>query len=248
MSAPFLHGFADRTFHKCMAINDQVDLLNVNSTATDVASVWTSILGYWFPPGEYFQVRQYHYASFIEVYALRVAHRPGEERPSYHPIICVRCYAAASLTNQIDWNAACGDALTTIHVVSCVLACEYPDWVGISCCDAVWFGDLRHAPDLRAVPELLGIQHVAVMKKDVQDFLDMVKEVFLYEWDNAETYAENYLMVSDGESVDEDGDEEEDDEEGESEMKEESKNDDQMDDAQDDDEEDMIPEPPTTTL
>lgn len=203
-----------------MAINDQVDLLNANSTATDVASVWTSILAYWFPPGEYYQVRLYHYDSFTEVYALRVARRPGEERPSYHPLISVRCYATASLPSQIDWNAACGDALTTIHVVSCALACEYPDWVGIACGDAVWFGDLRRAPFLRAVSELPGIQHLAVLKKDVQDFLDMVKESFLYEWDNAERYAENHLMISDGDSdeeEEEDGDEVEDDEEGEKE-------------------------------
>jgi hypothetical protein len=106
---------------------------------------------------------------------------------------------------------------------------------------------------LRAVPELPGIQHLAVLKKDVPDFLDMVKEGFLYEWDNAETYAENHLRISDGDSDDEeDGDEEEDDEEEEKEeeeVKEESENDAQMDDAQaDEDEEGMVPEPLTTTL
>lgn len=225
-----------------MAINDQVDLLDANSTATDVASVWTSILAYWFPPGEYYQVRLYHYASFTEVYALHIARRPGEERPSYHPLISVRCYATASLPSQVEWNTACSDALTTIHVVSCTLACEYPDWVGIACGEAVWFGDLRRAPFLRAVPELLGIQHLAALKKDVQDFLDTVKEVFLYEWNNAETYAENHLMSSDGDS---DGEEEgkKENEEEESEM------DGQMYDAQvDEDEEGMVPEPSTITL
>ncbi|KAJ5464528.1 uncharacterized protein N7458_000214 [Penicillium daleae] len=41
----------------CEALIDQTDLIGYQCTATDVASVWTSILAYWFPPDEGYQLR-----------------------------------------------------------------------------------------------------------------------------------------------------------------------------------------------
>ncbi|KAJ5389131.1 uncharacterized protein N7496_000199 [Penicillium cataractarum] len=79
-------------FYNGEALSDQIDFIDYQCTPTDVASVWTSILTYWFPPDEGYQIRLNHTEAWVEVYVIRVASRPRETEVSFSPIFVIRCY------------------------------------------------------------------------------------------------------------------------------------------------------------
>ncbi|KAJ5698135.1 hypothetical protein N7462_000140 [Penicillium macrosclerotiorum] len=172
-------------FYKCDALSDQTDILDYECTATDVASVWNSILAYWFPPDEGYQLRLEHRLEWVEVYVIRVAVRPHEQDITFNPVFLVRCYGArADVPHMGTWEQTMVQVpISVTEVCRSISANGRPAFGAIACADIVRLCEF-HLLDgtMRACDTWPGVYFLSLFKEDIQEYLDYVKAEFAKEW------------------------------------------------------------------
>ncbi|KAJ5175591.1 uncharacterized protein N7482_001468 [Penicillium canariense] len=183
---------AKRTrFYNCDALSDQTDILDSECTGTDVASVWNSILSYWFPPEEGYQLRLNHTEAWVEVYVIRVAVRPCERDISFSPVFVVRCYGArADVPGMPTWDQTMADIPSSVtDVCRSVNGSGRPAFGAIACADVVRLcafhpGELT----MDACDDWPGMYFISLLKNDIKEYLDHVKANFAKQWGHPYSY------------------------------------------------------------
>ncbi|KAJ5580241.1 uncharacterized protein N7459_006226 [Penicillium hispanicum] len=172
-------------FYHCTALNDQTDILDADCTATDVASVWTSILVYWFPPDEGYQIRLQHDPNWTEVYVIRVAQRPGDMEISFNTLFVVRCYGAGPTVPPMGpWDQAIPEMPASVARLSrSVNSTWRPIFGAIAWGDTVRLFDVNaYTTQWATCEEWAGVIFLNLLKDQIQDFLDHVKGEFAAAW------------------------------------------------------------------
>lgn len=173
-------------FYNCDAISDQTDLIHSQSTATDIASAWTSILAYWFPPDEGYQIRLNHNDAWVEVYAMRVANRPGETEISISPLFVIRCYSTRlDAPSMPRWQLVMDEiSSSVVRMCRSVNAAGHPAFGAVACSDLVLMCSFRtDGLVMEACDIWPDVYSLGLLKEPIQEFLDYVKSEFWKSWE-----------------------------------------------------------------
>lgn len=167
------------------ALNNQLDSLDYDCMAIDVASVWTSILVYWFPPVEGYQLRLNPTKEWVEVYAIRIARRPNETEVTFNPVFMIRCYGCC--TEDVPpmglWSRTFAEIPLSIqHVCRSIEGNGFPAYGAVAFLDTVRlcvFDRERRA--MSACGDWPSV-YFTTLEGPIPKYLDRVKAKFVEEW------------------------------------------------------------------
>ncbi|KAJ5734073.1 hypothetical protein N7493_002859 [Penicillium malachiteum] len=222
-------------FSNRAAIKEQTRLLGPRSTVSSVAGTWNSILTWWFPPDEEYQIRWNPTEEWIDLNVIRVAEHPDDTKVTTTPVFVARCYGGHPNAPQIGvLDTAMRQMTGSMVRTAATLKSEFlANYAAISSGNVVYLCDLDpNTTELHASADWPGAYCLSAFGSELREFLDNAKLQFAEEWGHP--YSENckyrFIELEDDEEF---GEEEQ---EGEEEEEEEEEDDDEEEEAEEDEE------------
>ncbi|KAJ5621912.1 hypothetical protein N7528_005144 [Penicillium herquei] len=217
-------------FSNRAAIKEQTRLLGPRSTVSSVAGAWNSILTWWFPPDEEYQIRWNPTEEWIDLNVIRVATRPDETAVTTTPVFVARCYGGHPNAPQLGVLDAAMRQMTgsLIRMAATLKSETLANHTAISGGNVVYFCELDpDTTELRACTDWPGAYSLSAFGSELRKFLDNVKLQFAEEWGHPYSQHRKYRFIElegdeeFGEGEEEGDEEEEEEEEGDDEEEEE---------------------------
>ncbi|KAJ5730922.1 uncharacterized protein N7483_005430 [Penicillium malachiteum] len=213
-------------FSNGAALDDQTDLLGPGSPVSQVAGAWNSILTWWFPPDEEYQIRWSPSEEWIEVKVIRIAKRPDETRVTSTPVFMVRCYGGHPAAPQLGIpDTAMRQMTGSIRRMTASLRAKTSaKHAAIGSGNIVYLYEVDpDTAELRTSTESPGAYFLSASSPELQEFLDNVKLRFAKEWGHpySRHCKDHFIELEDADSNNEgdeevgEGEEEEEEEDGE---------------------------------
>ncbi|KAJ6015860.1 hypothetical protein N7540_010451 [Penicillium herquei] len=215
------------------ALNSQADSLGPGSSVSQVAGAWNSVLTWWFPPDEEYQIRWIPSGEWIEVNVIRIAMRPGETRVTSTPVFVVRCYGGDPAAPQLGILDTAMRQMTgsARRMTASLRAKTSATHAAIASGNIAYLCEVDPETDeLRACTNWPGAYFLSAFSPELQEFLGHAKLQFAKQWghpysryckdrfielEDTDSDNEGDKEVGEGEEEEEEEEEEEQDDDGE---------------------------------